>query len=66
MDLQMLKAFVTISKNPLARILSGVVLLWINQALPNAADHAVPTAAAPAAEISTNLELSVKLSIKMH
>ncbi|MBC3455895.1 MULTISPECIES: hypothetical protein [Pseudomonas] len=60
------KAFVTISKSTLARILSGVVLLWINQALPNAADHAVPSAVAPAAEISTDLELSVKLSIKMH
>ncbi|QQZ36360.1 hypothetical protein [Pseudomonas sp. SK2] len=60
------KAFVTISKITVARILSGVVLLWINQALPNATDHAVPTAVAPAAEINTNLELSVKLSIKMH
>lgn len=60
------KAFVTISKSTLARILSGVVLLWINQALPNAADHAVRSAVAPAAEISTDLELSVKLSIKMH
>ncbi|MNJ38442.1 hypothetical protein D3C77_332890 [compost metagenome] len=65
MDLQMHKALITISVSTLAGIFSGVVLHWITLAPLNAADHAVPAAISTVAELSTSLELSLKLSIKM-
>lgn len=65
MDIQMHKAFFTISTSTFAAILGGVVLHWINLAPLNSAEHGVPTAMSTAAGLSTNLEFSLKFSIKM-
>lgn len=59
------KAFVTISTSTLAGILSGLVLHWINLAPLDVAEHGVPTSISTAVELSTNVEFSLKLSIKM-
>jgi len=59
------KGFVTISTSTLAGILSGVVLHWISLAPLNVAEHGVPPAISTTVELSTDVELSLKLSIKM-
>ncbi|RPD94737.1 hypothetical protein EGN69_00365 [Pseudomonas monteilii] len=65
MDLAMHKTLFTVSVTTLAGILSGVVLHWINLAPLNGPEHAMPTAVSRVSELSANLELSMKLSIKM-
>lgn len=59
------KALFTVSVTTLAGILSGVVLHWISLAPLNGHEHAMPTAVSRVSELSANLELSMKLSIKM-